>query len=610
MPLRTGPFHVPVLLTGTGHQSIVIPVPSMRSIAELPCVVLAVVCISGVVSTQYASAEGQVRPSATERFGGNLVVAQKAEPRTLNPLTALDAASREVLGLLHSDLIHINRHNSLPEASIARSWQVSSDGRTVTMQLRRGVRFSDGHPLDAEDVVFTFNLHTDERVNSPQKETLQFGGKPIAVRKVDPLTVEFTLHRRSASAERVFDGVAILPEHLLGPAYRRGEISKAWPLTVPPSDVAGLGPFRLKEHVPGQRLVLERNPFYWKAGPSSTRLPYLDAIVHEFVGSEEGQRVHFESRQSHLIPALTSLNFAALSSKSAKRAYRVLNYGPGLEYTFLFFNQNDLGPNASATPAAKQSWFRKTAFRQAVSAAIDRDAVARIAYGGLASPIWAHVSEGNRTWVNSSIPRPARSLDRARLLLRNAKFTWNSSGQLLDPSGAEVSFSILTSAGNSQRTQTATLIQDDLRQLGIKVTIAALEFRSMLDRIFRTHDYEAAVMTLASGDTDPNADMNVWTSKGNTRLWKLRSVSDTDWERELDVLMRTQATTSDPVLRKRLYDQVQRIVAEQLPIICVASPHVLVAASADLQNLRPSILRPYALGAAEELYFRTGQPAR
>jgi peptide/nickel transport system substrate-binding protein len=601
---------MPVLLTGASAQADSDSWAIMRTIAKLPCVVLTAAGISGIWATQYAFPEGRVPSGTNERFGGSLVVAQKVEPRTLNPLTALDVASREVIGLLHSDLIHINRHNSLPEPSVAESWRVSADGRTFTMRLRRGVRFSDGHPLDADDVVFTFNAHLDERVNSAQKETLQFGGKPITVRKIDPLTVEFTLYRRSASAERVFDGVAILPEHLLGPVYRRGEISNAWPLTVRSSDIAGLGPFRLKEHVPGQRLVLERNPYYWKVGGGSTRLPYLDAIVYEFLGSEEGQRLHFESKRSHVIPALTSSSFAALRAKSAENGYRVLNYGPGLEYSFLVFNQNDPKPGSDANVAAKRSWFRETAFRRAASAAIDRDAVARIAYGGLASPIWAHVSDGNRNWVNTSIPRPARSLDRARQILRSAGFTWNASGRLLDPSGTEVTFSMLTSAGNSQRTQTATIIQDDLRQLGIKVTIAALEFRSMLDRVFQTHEYEAAVMTLASGDTDPNSDMNVWTLKGNTRLWKLQSGSDTAWERELNELMHTQATARDRAARKRLYDRVQQIVAEQLPIICIASPHVLVAASADLENLRPSILRPYALGGVEELYFRKGQPAR
>jgi peptide/nickel transport system substrate-binding protein len=165
----------------------------------------------------------------------------------------------------------------------------------------------------------------------------------------------------------------------------------------------------------------------------------------------------------------------------------------------------------------------------------------------------------------------------------------------------------MTSAGNAQRAQIATIIQDDLKQLGMKVSIVALEFRAMLDRVFRSHEYEAAVMTLASGDTDPNSDMNVWTLKGATHLWNLNGGPAEDWELEIDGLMREQMTTLNPEVRKRLYDRVQFLVATHLPITSLLSPHVLVGASERLGNFRPSILRPYALWNADELYFREGR---
>jgi peptide/nickel transport system substrate-binding protein len=231
----------------------------------------------------------------------------------------------------------------------------------------------------------------------------------------------------------------------------------------------------------------------------------------------------------------------------------------------------------------------------------------RLVYRGKASPLWTHVSAGNKTWVNRDIAKPPRSLDRARQLLREAGFSWTKEGRLIDPSHNEVSFSIMTSAGNAQRAQIATIIQDDLKQLGMKVSIVALEFRAMLDRVFRSHEYEAAVMTLASGDTDPNSDMNVWTLKGATHLWNLNGGPAEDWELEIDGLMREQMTTLNPEVRKRLYDRVQFLVATHLPIASLLSPHVLVGASERLGNFRPSILRPYALWNADELYFREGR---
>jgi peptide/nickel transport system substrate-binding protein len=545
----------------------------------------------------------EVSQTPTARFSGRLVVAHKAEPRTLKPFAALDVASREAIGLLHADLIHINRQSFKPEPSIALNWTVSKDGRTYTMRLRRGVRFSDGHPFTADDVLFTFQAHMDRAVNSSERETLLFDGKFFVVRKLDEFTVEFTVPTASASAERVFDSVVIAPEHLLARAYRRGEITKAWPLTTMPLQVAGLGPFRLKEYIPGQRRVIERNPHYWRVERSRKRLPYLDEIAFQFVGSEDAQRLHFEAGQSHLATGMNPLHFASVRTSKSRGSLRLIDHGPGVDYSFLVFNQND-PPAADTSVDAKQNCFRQTAFRQAISSAIDRDAIVRIAFRGLASPIWTHVTPGNGAWLNRNVPKAPPSLTRARQILAGAQFKWDGSGRLLEPTGQEVAFSILTSVGNVQRVQIATIIQDDLKQLGIRATVVALEFRTMLKRVFETHDYDAPVMTLTSADIDPNAQMNVWKSKGSTRLWKLRGGRTASWERELDGLMHKQAAMLDPVKRKRLYDRVQLIIAEQLPIIGDASSHVLVGAWTALENVQPSMLRLYVLGTAGQIYFR------
>jgi peptide/nickel transport system substrate-binding protein len=267
------------------------------------------------------------------------------------------------------------------------------------------------------------------------------------------------------------------------------------------------------------------------------------------------------------------------------------------------FNQNDLSSGKLLSIQRKQSWFRDAQFRQAISAAIDRDAIVQLVYRGMASPIWTQVTEGNKLWLNGKSPHTPHSIPGARELLRAAGFSWNSANRLLDPSKNEVSFSILTSAGNSQREKISTLVQDDLKQIGITASIVSLEFRSMMDRIFNTYDYEAAVMTLASGDVDPNSEMNVWTVNGSTHLWNLGSKAPEGWEKEIDQLMRRQLISVSFEERRQLYARVQELVAANLPIICLASPHVLVGASRRVQNLHPSILRPYALWNADALFL-------
>ena len=530
-------------------------------------------------------------------------MAQRAEPRTLNPVAALDVGSREVISLITASLIDIDQESLQPVAALAKSWTKSSDGRRFTIQLRQGLQFSDGHSFDADDVVFTFRVHEDESIHSPQRELLIVAGKPIAVTKLDSYTVRFDLAAPYSAAERLFAGIGVLPRHLLEKSYQEHRLAQEWGLTAKAGGVVGLGPFMLKDYVPGERLVLTRNPYYWKVDTHSVRLPYLDEIVFAFTSSENGQVLRFLSGEADLIESLSPENFAALKADEARRAFRLFDMGPGLEYTFLLFNENDLGSRNQPSIQQKQKWFRDAAFRQAISAAIDRDAIVQLVYRGMASPIWSHVTEGNKLWLNGKLSRTPHSIPGARELLRAAGFSWNSAHQLLDPSKNEVSFSVLTSAGNSQREKISTLVQDDLKQIGITASIVSLEFRSMMDRIFNTYEYEAAVMTLASGDVDPNSEMNVWTLNGSTHLWNLSAKSAEGWEREIDELMRRQLVSLSFEERRQLYGRVQVLVSEKLPIICLASPHVLVGASRRVQNLRPSILRPYALWNADALFL-------
>lgn len=537
--------------------------------------------------------------------GGRLVLALRSEPKTLNPVLAEDAASQEVIRCVSADLIDINRATQKTEPALAKSWTVSRDGKQYMLHLRRGIRFSDGQPLTADDVVFSFQLYLDEKIDSPQRDLLIVGGKPITVEKIDSDTIRFTLAQPYAAADRLFDGFAILPRHLLESAYRSGTFSQALSISMQPSQFAGLGPFRLKEYVPGERIVFERNPYYWKQDRGGNRLPYLDEIVFLFVSSEDAQAIRFQAGDTDILDRFSAENFAVLAKQQAARHYHLDDLGPGLEYNFLFFNLNDLGPKASPGLVRKQAWFQDVRFRQAVSAAIDREAIVRLVYNGRATPLWTQVTPGNKLWIDSSIPHPPQSVAHARDLLKAAGFSWKSDGTLLDSNGSPVEFSILTSSSNAQRVKIATLIQDDLSRLGMSVHVVSLEFHAMVDRLLNSRDYDAAIMGLASGDADPTAEMNVWMSNGDTHLWHpSESKPATPWEAEIDRLMQQQLVTLDYARRKRLYDRVQEIVAQNLPVICLVSPNILVGASDRVGNFQPAILDPYTLWNIDELYVR------
>lgn len=572
-------------------------------------IVCACVCPSALARAaapdQKLAEERMTMDSTPGHTGGKIIVALRSEPKTLNPVLAQDAASRDVIRCLTADLIDINRATQKTEPALAKSWTASPDGRQYTLHIRHGLRFSDGQPLDADDVLFSFGLYLDEKIDSPQRDLLVVGGKPITVRKVDSYTVRFELAQPYAAAERLFDGFAILPRHLLEKSYRSGGFSTVWGIGMPPAEFAGLGPFRVKEYVPGQRIVLDRNPYYWKQDRNGQRLPYVDEVVFLFVASEDAQAIRFQAGDTDLLTRFSAENFAVLAKQQAARHYHLDDLGAGLEYNFLFFNLNDLSSKSLPEIARKQVWFQDVRFRQAVSAAVDRDSLVRLVYGGRAAPLWTQVTPGNKLWIDSQIPHPARSIDRSRELLKSAGFSWKSDGSLVDPHGAAVEFSILTSSSNEQRVKIATLIQDDLKRVGIDAHVVTLEFHSMVDRLLTSYNYDAAIMGLVSGDADPTSEMNVWMSNGGTHLWHPNQAHPaTPWEAEMDRLMQEQLVTLNFAKRKRMYDRVQEIVAEDLPVICLVGPHILVGASDRVRNLQPAVMDPYTLWNIDQLYVR------
>ena len=557
---------------------------------------LALVCALSV-----SAADRLLLPGPPGNPGGRLVAAVRFEPRTLNWLVASDSGSREVLALLHADLIHINRETQTPEPALARSWKVSPDGKRWTLELRRGIQFSDGHSFDADDVIFTFQAIYDQQVHSPQRDLLLLNGKPIAIRKIDNSHVEFVLPEARAVADRLFDAIYILPRHRLEPLWKAGRLPDAWTLSTPPAEMAGLGPFRVKSYAAGQQIVLERNPYYWKSDSSGRPLPYLDEVRLLPVGSEDNQVLRFQAGETDLINRVGARNFALLEKEQARRNLEMRDLGAGLETSFLVFNLGE-APGAPEV-AARTAVLRRRSFRQAVSAAIDRAAMVKLVYGGKADALAGPVAPGNRAWVNADLATPARNVEQARRLLAADGFQWKS-GALLDPGGKPVEFSLLVTNTNPERQQMAAMIQDDLKAIGVRVEVVPLDFRSLSDRVQNTRRFETALMALGSADADPNPDLAVYLSSGGNHLWNPNQKSPaTPWEAEIDGLMRRQQVTLGYAERKKLFDRVQRLMADYLPMAPLVSPHILVGAKKGLRNFRPALLEPYTTWNLDQLYW-------
>lgn len=538
-------------------------------------------------------------PLGAQPARDRLVIGQRTEPRSLNPVTAVDEPSRQFIGLLHATLLHMDPATQRLTPALAESWRAHrSGGLEWTVQLRRGLRFSDGRALTAADVAFSFEVFLNESLAAPQREVLLVEGKPAEVRAEGEHTVRLRLPSRSALGERMLATIPILPRHRLEQPFREGKLKSVWPLSTPAAELAGSGPFRLQRHEPGRRLVLERNPHYWRQGR-----PYLREMEFLFVPAEDSLIARFLAGELDLIAGFGAGSFATLA-RAGKDHVRDL--GPALDYTFLLFNLNR--ESAAAAAAGAKPWLADAAFRRAVSLAVDREAIIRLAYRDHATPIWGHVTPARPQWYDAKLPRPARNAEAARALLRQAGYRWDGAGRLADSRGVPVTFTIASSASNPVYGQIAAVIQEDLRQLGMEVSAVTLEFRSLIDRVTVKKDFDTAVMALRPGETDPAADLNVLLSSGPTHLWNLGG-TPAPWELEIDALLRRLMATPDESRRQAWFAQVQRILALQMPFAGLASPHVLVAAKPGLQGIAAAPGGHPALNHADNLRWTDGGDA-
>lgn len=540
--------------------------------------------------------------------GGRLVVSKSVGPRTFNRLLAADDQTYSVTDCLMGALIRVNRQTQQPEAMLARAWKLSRDGKVLTFNLRQGVRFSDGRPFTAEDVIFTFQVLNDPQIASPLADLFNLEGQRVQAQKLDDATVAFNFPAPYAGAVRLFDGVPILPKHILEQPYRAGRFAQIWTLNTPPEQIVGLGPFKLRAFVPGQRVVLARNENYWKTDAAGQPLPYLDELIFSLDPDHNTQLLKFQKGETDLLSPVSADDLATLNALEKQGQAKLYDLGPSLIREVLWFNLND-GKQANGQPLVdpvKLRWFKDAQFRRAISHAIDRQALVNLVFAGKASPQYAFLSAGDKLFYNANVRKYPYDLNRAKSLLADAGFRYDTARQtLLDPRGQTVTFTLITNAGNALRQKISALLQADLAKLGIKVNLAAVESRALLARINESFTYEACLLAVASGDVDPNTHINILFSHGANHWWYPKQARPvTPWEARLDELMKQQAVAVNPAARKRLFDQAQTILAEQQPFIMLASRHLLLAARNGIGNLKPGILNDYLLWNCEELYRR------
>jgi peptide/nickel transport system substrate-binding protein len=503
----------------------------------------------------------------------------RAEPKTFDPLKVEDDASVTIRYLTGGVLVRMNRQTQTLEPELAQSWNVSKDGKQITFKLRSGVSFSDGTPFSAEDVAYTVQQLMDPSLHSPTGDAFRSGPGNVDTKVISPTQISITFPAPVAGLARQFDQVAIISAHSTK------------------KEMAVLGPFVVADYKPGATVELKRNPNYWKTDEQGRKLPYLDEIELDIQPNRDIEMLRFKRNEIDLINSVDSEYFDKLASTSPEV---VRDAGASLDSEQMWFNQVAKAP----LPGYKKNWFRSTAFRRAISEAVNRDDMAKIVFRGHAQAAVGPVSPANKFWFNSRLKPESYSPDAALKALQAEGFRLEN-GTLKDRDGNAVVFSIITNSGNKYRERMAAMIQEDLQKIGVHVNLVTLDFPSLIERMTQTFDYEAILLGLTNVGLDPNEQMNVWLSSSENHQWNpSEKAPETAWEAEIDKLMRAQASSSQDKKRKEAFDRVQEIAVEQAPFIYLINRNALSAVSTKVQGANPVILAPQTYWNVERLSLK------
>jgi len=499
--------------------------------------------------------------------------------------------------LTQARLVRVNQATQAVEPMLAESWSAADDRRRVTLALRRGVAFSDGHPFTASDVLFSFDVAYDPKSGSLLADSVMAGGKPLQVEAPDDHTVVITFPAPFAPGIRILDALPILPRHKLEGALKAGTFRQAWGLTTPLSDVVGLGPFVLSAYQPGQRLTFARNDRYFGKAADGTALPYLDRIVIDIIPDQSAELLRLESGQLDMMTSEISPDaYAALKRAADEGRVKLLDLGVSRNAEGLWFN---LKPGAFAGDP-RAAWLQRDELRRAISLAVDRKAFADTVLLGAGVPVYGPETPANKQWYWEGLPQTPHDPAAAKQLLASIGLTdRDGNGTVEDAAGRPARFTLLTQKGRPSLERGAVVIGEELKKIGLTADIVTLDSSQVVQR-FLGAQYDAVYFNATKTDLDPGTNPDFWFSSGSAHPWNVEQKTPaTDWERQIDGLMTRQIAARDDGERKRLYDEVQKIFSEHQPIVYFVAPRIYAASSARVLNVTPSDARPQLLWRPE-----------
>lgn len=558
------------------------------------------------------------RFTTAETPTSRIVFSSLGDPKTFNPVLNQEAAN--VFLYTFEGLVTLDGESGEIIPALAESWDVSEDGLTYIFTLKEGLRWSDGEPLTADDVLFTYNdVVFNEAIPAPSRDVFRIGTQGLlpTISKVDERRVQMSLPEPFAPFLRN-TGLQIIPAHALRESIEtldeegNPEFLSTWTSDTPPSDIICNGPYQLKQYLPSQRVVFERNPYYWQKDADGNQQPYIEELVWEVIESTDNQLLQFRSGGLDLI-GVSPNEFTLMKREEERSNFTIYEGGTYLGTTFVSFNLNKASRDGKPlVDPTKSRWFNSVAFRQAVSHAIDRPTMINNIYQGLGNPQTSPLPVQSPFYAGPTdgIPTYDYDLDKARELLEEEGFQYNADGQLLDAEGNRVRFTLLTNSGNKIREAIGSQIKQDLAKIGMQVDFQPISFNALVTKLSDSLDWDAHIISFTAG-LEPNGGAVVWRLDGALHAFNQQALAGqdpiegweaADWEKEIADIYIRAAQEIDPEKRYELYRESQRLTQTYLPFIYLVNPLTMGAVRNTIEGIQYSgVTRPAALWNVSEL---------
>ena len=509
-------------------------------------------CGAGLCGPAGAGASDQPAGKTVETpvDGDRIFFGSIGEASNLIPYLTSDSASHEVADLLYVAPLRLNK-NLEPEPWAAESYSVEDGGRRYRFTLRKGIRWEDGEELTAEDVAFTWKLVCDPATASPYADDFL---RVSSFRVIDRYT--FEVQYDQFFARGIFSWMnPILPRHILEGQNIRSTSFARRPM--------GAGPYRLKSWESGSRITLEASPTYFLGRP------HIDEVVYRIIPDMATMFLETRAGRLDVMNLSPQQYLRQTSGPEWTEQFNKYRYLGGV-YVFLGFNM-------------EHPFFADRRVRQAISLAISRRDIVKGVLLGEGEPAFGPYKPG--TWAyHPTLRAPERHADQARQLLRDAGFADTDGDGIVDRDGRPLAFTILTNQGNEERILAATVIQSQLRDVGIRVEIRTVEWAAFIREFVNKGRFDAVMLgwTITS---DPDI-YQVWHSsqavEGGLNFTRYKNP-------ELDRLLEEARSTPDQEVRKRLYWRVQEVLADDQPYCFLYVPYSLPVVQKRFRGIRPAL---------------------